>query len=75
MRGLFFESAIGLQLPPLRERGGDVSMRDPHTLSRLGSRRNAPTPHSTQKAHAALIEHELAAPSTPERCVATRRIR
>jgi two-component system response regulator PilR (NtrC family) len=30
-----------------------------HTLTRLASRQNAPTPHLTQKAQAALIEYEF----------------
>jgi two-component system, NtrC family, response regulator PilR len=57
---LFYRiNVIGLQVPPLRERGDDVLMLAHHTLSRLASRQNAPTPHLTQKAQAALIEYEF----------------
>jgi two-component system response regulator PilR (NtrC family) len=57
---LFYRiNVIGLQVPPLRDRGDDVLMLAHHTLSRLASRQNAPTPHLTQKAQAALIEYEF----------------
>jgi two-component system response regulator PilR (NtrC family) len=57
---LFYRiNVIGVQVPPLRDRGDDVLMLAHHTLNRLASRQNAPTPHLTQKAQAALIEYEF----------------
>jgi len=57
---LFYRiNVIGLQVPPLRDRGEDVLMLAHHTLSRLASRQDSPTPHLTEKAQAALIEYEF----------------
>jgi two-component system response regulator PilR (NtrC family) len=57
---LFYRiNVIGLQVPPLRERGDDVLMLAHHTLSRLANRQNAPTPHLTQKAQAALLSYRF----------------
>jgi two-component system response regulator PilR (NtrC family) len=57
---LFYRiNVIGLHVPPLRDRGDDVLMLAHHTLSRLASRQNAPTPHLTQKAQAALLEYQF----------------
>jgi two-component system response regulator PilR (NtrC family) len=57
---LFYRiNVIGLQVPPLRERGDDVLLLAYHTLSRLASRQGSPTPHLTQKAQAALLRHQF----------------
>src|SRR2546430_2875331 len=41
---LFYRiNVIGLQVPPLRDRGDDVLLLAQHTLSRLAGRQNAPT--------------------------------
>ena len=57
---LFYRiNVIGLQVPPLRDRGDDVLLLAQHTLSRLAGRQNAPTPHLTQAAQAALLKHRF----------------
>jgi two-component system response regulator PilR (NtrC family) len=57
---LFYRiNVIGLHVPPLRERGDDVLMLAHHTLTRLAGRQNAPTPHLTQKAQAALLSYRF----------------
>ncbi len=57
---LFYRiNVIGLHVPPLRDRGDDVLLLAHHTLSRLASRQNAPTPHLTQPAQAALLEYQF----------------
>jgi two-component system response regulator PilR (NtrC family) len=52
-------NVIGLHVPPLRERGDDVLVLAHHTLSRLASRQDAPTPHLTQPAQAALLSYQF----------------
>ena len=52
-------NVIGLHVPPLRDRGDDVLMLAQHTLSRLASRQDAPTPHLTQPAQAALLSYQF----------------
>jgi two-component system, NtrC family, response regulator PilR len=57
---LFYRiNVIGLQVPPLRDRGDDVLMLAHHTLSRLASRQDAPVPQLTQKAQAALLRYQF----------------
>ncbi|HUL80830.1 MAG TPA: sigma-54 dependent transcriptional regulator [Gammaproteobacteria bacterium] len=52
-------NVIGLHVPPLRERGDDVLVLAHHTLSRLASRQDAPTPHLTQPAQTALLSYQF----------------
>jgi two-component system response regulator PilR (NtrC family) len=57
---LFYRiNVIGLHVPPLRDRGDDVLLLAHHTLSRLVSRQNSPTPQLTQKAQAALLQYQF----------------
>jgi two-component system response regulator PilR (NtrC family) len=55
---LFYRiNVIGLQVPPLRERGEDVLLLAHHTLTRLAGSQHVPTPHLTQHAQVALLGH------------------
>jgi two-component system response regulator PilR (NtrC family) len=57
---LFYRiNVIGLQVPPLRDRGDDVLLLAQHTLSRLASRQNAPTPRLTRDAQDALLQYQF----------------
>jgi two-component system response regulator PilR (NtrC family) len=57
---LFYRiNVIGLNVPPLRERGDDVLMLAHHTLTRLANRQSATVPHLTQKAQEALLRYQF----------------
>jgi two-component system response regulator PilR (NtrC family) len=52
-------NVIGLQVPPLRDRGEDVLMLAHHTLVRLASGQGVPTPHLTPAAQEALLGYRF----------------
>jgi two-component system response regulator PilR (NtrC family) len=52
-------NVIGLQVPPLRERGEDVLMLAHHTLVRLAGEQGVPTPHLTAAAQQALLGYRF----------------
>jgi two-component system response regulator PilR (NtrC family) len=57
---LFYRiNVIGLQVPPLRERGEDILVLAHHTLTRLANGQKVPTPHLTQHAQSALLGHSF----------------
>jgi two-component system response regulator PilR (NtrC family) len=57
---LFYRiNVIGLNVPPLRERGEDVLMLAHHTLSRLAREQSVPTPHLTRAAQEALVAYRF----------------
>jgi two-component system response regulator PilR (NtrC family) len=57
---LFYRiNVIGLQVPPLRERGDDTLLLAYHILERLAAVQGAPTPHLTQDAQAALLSYRF----------------
>ena len=57
---LFYRiNVIGLQVPPLRERGDDTLLLAYHILERLAATQRTPTPHLTQDAQAALLAYRF----------------
>src|SRR6185503_14232674 len=57
---LFYRiNVIGLNVPPLRERGEDVLMLAHHTLTRLASQQGVRTPHLTPAAQEALLAYRF----------------
>jgi two-component system response regulator PilR (NtrC family) len=57
---LFYRiNVIGVQAPPLRERGEDVLMLAHHTLSRLAAAQGVETPHLTVAAREALLAYRF----------------
>jgi two-component system response regulator PilR (NtrC family) len=52
-------NVIGVQVPPLRERGDDVLMLAHHTLVRLAAEQGVPTPHLTPAAQQALLAYRF----------------
>jgi two-component system response regulator PilR (NtrC family) len=57
---LFYRiNVIGLNVPPLRERGEDVLMLAHHALTRLASEQGVRTPHLTSAAQAALLAYRF----------------
>jgi two-component system response regulator PilR (NtrC family) len=57
---LFYRiNVIGLQVPPLRERGEDVLMLAHHALTRLAAEQGVPTPHLTSAAQDALMGYRF----------------
>jgi two-component system response regulator PilR (NtrC family) len=57
---LFYRiNVIGLQVPPLRDRGEDVLMLAHHTLTRLAAEQGVPTPHLTAAAQEALFAYRF----------------
>jgi two-component system response regulator PilR (NtrC family) len=52
-------NVIGLQVPPLRDRGEDVLMLAHHALTRLAGEQGVPTPHLTPDAQKALLEYRF----------------
>jgi two-component system response regulator PilR (NtrC family) len=57
---LFYRiNVIGLQVPPLRDRGEDVLMLAHHTLTRLAAGQGVPTPHLTPAAQDALFGYRF----------------
>jgi two-component system response regulator PilR (NtrC family) len=57
---LFYRiNVIGLNVPPLRERGEDVLMLAHHALTRLASEQGVRTPHLTPAAQEALLAYRF----------------
>jgi two-component system response regulator PilR (NtrC family) len=57
---LFYRiNVIGLQVPPLRDRGEDVLMLAHHALTRLAAEQGVPTPHLTPAAQEALLDYRF----------------
>jgi two-component system response regulator PilR (NtrC family) len=57
---LFYRiNVIGLNVPPLRERGEDVLMLAHHALTRLAAQQGVRTPHLTQAAQEALLAYRF----------------
>jgi two-component system response regulator PilR (NtrC family) len=57
---LFYRiNVIGLQVPPLRERGDDVLLLAHHTLMRLAQGQGIATPHLTRAAQEALLAYRF----------------
>jgi two-component system, NtrC family, response regulator PilR len=57
---LFYRiNVIGLQVPPLRDRGEDVLMLAHHALTRLAAEQGVPTPHLTSAAQDALLDYRF----------------
>ena len=57
---LFYRiNVIGLNVPPLRERGEDVLMLAHHALTRLASEQGVRTPHLTPAAQDALLAYRF----------------
>jgi len=57
---LFYRiNVIGLNVPPLRERGEDVLMLAHHALTRLAAEQGVPTPHLTRAAQEALLGYRF----------------
>jgi two-component system, NtrC family, response regulator PilR len=52
-------NVIGLQVPPLRDRGEDVLMLAHHALKRLAGEQGVPTPHLTPAAQDALMGYRF----------------
>ncbi len=52
-------NVIGLNVPPLRERGEDVLMLAHHALTRLAAEQGVPTPHLTPAAQDALLGYRF----------------
>jgi two-component system, NtrC family, response regulator PilR len=52
-------NVIGLQVPPLRDRGDDVLMLAHHALARLAAEQGVPTPHLTPGAQEALLDYRF----------------
>ena len=52
-------NVIGLQVPPLRDRGEDVLMLAHHALTRLAAGKAVPTPHLTPAAQDALLGYRF----------------
>jgi two-component system response regulator PilR (NtrC family) len=52
-------NVIGLQVPPLRDRGEDVLMLAHHALTRLAAAQAVPTPHLTSAAQDALLGYRF----------------
>ena len=52
-------NVIGLQVPPLRDRGEDVLMLAHHALTRLAAEQGVPTPHLTPAAQDALLDYRF----------------
>jgi two-component system response regulator PilR (NtrC family) len=52
-------NVIGLQVPPLRDRGEDVLMLAHHALSRLAAEQSVPVPHLTPAAQEALLKYRF----------------
>jgi two-component system response regulator PilR (NtrC family) len=52
-------NVIGLQVPPLRDRGEDVLMLAHHALTRLAAEQGVPTPHLTSAAQAELLGYRF----------------
>jgi two-component system response regulator PilR (NtrC family) len=52
-------NVIGLQVPPLRDRGDDVLMLAHHALVRLAGEQGVPTPHLTSAAQSALLGYRF----------------
>ena len=52
-------NVIGLQVPPLRDRGEDVLMLAHHALTRLAAEQGVPTPHLTAAAQDALLGYRF----------------
>jgi two-component system response regulator PilR (NtrC family) len=52
-------NVIGLQVPPLRDRGEDVLMLAHHALTRLAAEQGVPTPHLTPAAQNALLAYRF----------------
>jgi two-component system response regulator PilR (NtrC family) len=57
---LFYRiNVIGLNVPPLRDRGEDVLMLAHHALTRLAGQQGVPTPHLTPDARDALLAYHF----------------
>ena len=57
---LFYRiNVIGVQVPPLRDRGEDVLMLAHHALTRLAAAQGVPTPHLTRAAQEALLDYRF----------------
>ena len=57
---LFYRiNVIGVQVPPLRDRGEDVLMLAHHTLTRLAAEQGVPTPHLTPAAQEELLAYRF----------------
>ena len=57
---LFYRiNVIGVQVPPLRDRGEDVLMLAHHALTRLAGEQGVPTPHLTRAAQDALLGYRF----------------
>ncbi len=57
---LFYRiNVIGLQVPPLRDRGEDVLMLAHHALTRLAAEQGVPIPHLTSAAQDALLDYRF----------------
>jgi two-component system, NtrC family, response regulator PilR len=57
---LFYRiNVIGLNVPPLRERGEDVLLLAQHTLTRLARNQSVPVPRLTRPAQAALLGYHF----------------
>jgi two-component system response regulator PilR (NtrC family) len=57
---LFYRiNVIGLNVPPLRDRGEDVLMLAHHALTRLAAEQGVPTPHLTRAAQEALLGYRF----------------
>jgi two-component system response regulator PilR (NtrC family) len=57
---LFYRiNVIGLNVPPLRDRGEDVLMLAHHALTRLAGQQGVPTPHLTSDARDALLAYRF----------------
>jgi len=57
---LFYRiNVIGLNVPPLRDRGEDVLMLAHHALTRLAGQQGVPTPHLTPDAREALLVYRF----------------
>jgi two-component system, NtrC family, response regulator PilR len=57
---LFYRiNVIGLQVPPLRDRGEDVLMLAHHALTRLAAEQGVPIPHLTSAAQDTLLDYRF----------------